>query len=40
MAVAAAGDELFDDGEVGEVSVGVVALLGGPAEDVEGEVWV
>lgn len=40
MVVAAAGDEVFDDYEVGVVGVLVVALLRGPAEDVEGEVWV
>lgn len=40
MAVAAAGDEVFDDEEVGFASVLVVALLRGPAEDIEGQVRV
>lgn len=31
---------MFDDGEVGEVGVFVGALLGGPTENVEGEVGV
>lgn len=40
MAVAAAGDEVFDDEEVGVAGVLVVALLRGPAEDIEGKVRV
>lgn len=40
MAIALALDENLDHGEVGEVVVLVAALLGRPAEDVEGEVRV
>lgn len=40
MAVAAAVDEDLDHGEVGGVAVLVVALLGGPPENVEGEIGV
>ena len=40
MAVALAGDGDLDHGEVGEVVVLVVAVVGRPPEDVEGEVRV
>lgn len=38
--VMAIGDELFDDGEIGERGVFVGTLLGCPTENVEGEIWV
>lgn len=40
MTVTLTGDGDLEHCEVGEVGVLVAALLGRPAEDVEGEVWV
>ena len=40
MAIASAVDEDLDHGEVGEIVVLVAALLGRPAEDVEGKIRV